>query len=90
MKWPFKFYADEGYIMAFIENRSAKDDRPFKKGSNQKNRFEDLRASLSIMDILYSFSHGEIEEYFEQRVLIESESKYLKDKLTLWLYVYTG
>lgn len=25
MKWPFKFYADEGYIVALIENRATKE-----------------------------------------------------------------
>lgn len=24
MRWPFKFYSDEGYILAFIENQTLK------------------------------------------------------------------
>lgn len=42
------------------------------------------------MEILYSFCNAEIEEYFYERILIESENKYLKDKLNLWIYVYAG
>jgi hypothetical protein len=51
---------------------------------------KELKATLNVMEILYSFCNAELEEYFQERIVIESESKYLKDKLNLWIYVYTG
>lgn len=52
LKWPFKFYSDEGYILALIENRAA--INTLKEGAKPGSiepwaLLKELRATLSVM-----------------------------------------
>lgn len=52
LKWPFKFYSDEGYILAVIENRAATHGHKEGKRSDRREPWallKELRTTLSVM-----------------------------------------
>jgi hypothetical protein len=43
-----------------------------------------------MIELLYSFYHGEIEEYLQIEAAPEKSNKYNTEQLSLTIFVYTG
>ena len=89
MRWPFKFYSDEGYIITTINNHTA-NASPIGPPTEVEKRIAEVKTSISMLQILYSFFHSEIEQYLVEEILIENESKYVNQVLSLKVYIYVG
>ena len=82
MRWPFKFYSDEGYVLALIRNCA----QPLPRFG----QLEGLSVSIGVLEWLYSFTNGEVEEYLHCPVQPTSDNKYVPDQLSLDIFVYAG
>jgi hypothetical protein len=48
MRWPFKFYSDEGYILITINNHST-NTNPITPTTEIDKRIAEVKASISIL-----------------------------------------
>jgi hypothetical protein len=86
-------YSDEGYIFALIENTSNHYQNSIRNQNSKAefwNQLGSMKITVSLIEFLYSFANKEIEEYFSTLIELENQSKYIKDQLTLTIYVYAG
>ena len=68
--------------MVLIENHSVcqlnSNQNSAKEQPDTPLLLKELKATINLLELLYSFCHGEVEEYLEEKVSPETNFKYIK------------